>query len=280
MPIQSDADKKKEEDKKKKEEFLEGLDTYYSLKAQYEEEAKKQKNKIINNPNLSKREKQREFKKLKPKCVHCKRPVGTFFSTFYDEAEEGRKIKAICGDKAKPCELNIEINLGKPIRLDDYLAMDEADISELKLEIIKDKNELIFGYITTEQALEKFEKTKEKLAQYTSSYELALEKYMMVTHNQRKMEELKKLDEEIEQNIVHIRDGLKKSLDRQSVHDIVLFEMEEMIPKVVKKRELTYPYCDVECSESECHLIQKRITVEQLETNLSETDIGVLSMVA
>lgn len=277
MSLQNENEKMKKDASKKKEELTEALDTYYSLKSQYENEQLKQKNKIINNPDLSKREKQREYKKLKPKCVNCKRPVGTVFSTFYDEKEDGRKMKSVCGDKVKPCNLNIEINLGKIICLEDFLAMDEQDISELKIEIIKDKNDLIFGYITTEEALEKFEKTKEKLTNYVSSYELTLEKYMMITNNEDKREELKKLEKEIQTNIVYIRDALKKGLDRQSVHDIVLFEVEEMIPKVENFRELMYHYNAVECSESECHLIQKKITVEQLENNFSETDVGVLS---
>ena len=131
------------------------------------------------------------------------------------------------------------MNLGKIIRLEDFLEMDEKDISQLKLEIIKDKNDLIFGYITTEEALEKFEQSKEKLNEYVSSYELTLEKYMLITNNKEKIQELKKLELEIQSNISYIKDALKKESTKQSVHDVILFQIEEMMPKINKRENKT-----------------------------------------
>ena len=255
------------------------MNEYYNLKSQYESNINKLKIKIINNKELSNREKQREYKKLKPKCINCKRPVGTIFSCFYDEKEDGRRLKTICGDKTKPCDLNIEMNLGKIIRLEDFLEMDEKDISQLKLEIIKDKNDLIFGYITTEEALEKFEQSKEKLNEYVSSYELTLEKYMLITNNKEKIQELKKLELEIQSNISYIKDALKKESTKQSVHDVILFQIEEMMPKINKRENIMYPYNAVECDDYECKLMQKKITIEQLENNFAENEVGVLSFV-
>ena len=45
--------------------FKEALDTYYSLKSQYENDYDKEKRKIIATPGLSWREKRIEFQKLK-----------------------------------------------------------------------------------------------------------------------------------------------------------------------------------------------------------------------
>jgi len=274
--VQEKIDKTKE---KGLEELREAMNTFYSLKSQYEVEAMAQKMKIINNSKLSKREKQREFKKLKPKCIHCKRPVGTQFSVFYDEKEDGRRAKAQCGDRSSPCPLNIEINLGKFLLLEEFLKMDETDIANLKLEIIKDKNDLIFGYITTEQALEKFEKSKEELQSYTSSYELTLDKYMMVVHNKEKLEELHKLEKEINANIEHIKEALRGNLSQRTAHDVIVFQTKEMIPRVQKYQEKKYMYSGVECANDGCFLIQKEVTVDQLESNFSENEPGVISLV-
>jgi len=266
---------------KQMEEFREAMNIFYSLKSQYEATNHALRMKIINNKDLSKREKQREFKKLKPKCINCKRPVGTQFSIFYDEKEDGRKAKAQCGDRSSPCKLNIEINLGNYLLLEDWLRVDEVDIAKLKLEIIKDKNDLIFGYISTEEALEKFEKSKENLQNYTSSYELTLDKYMLITHNKEKLEELRKLEKEILANIAHIKEALsgKGNLTQQAVQDVAIFQMKEMIPRVQKYQEKKYKYTGVECANDGCFLIQKEVTTDQLESNFSENDPGVVSLI-
>jgi hypothetical protein len=50
-----------------------------------------------------------------------------------------------------------------------------------------------------------------------------------------------------------------------------------MTPRLEKLRNTKYGYNAVECSTEGCFLIQKKIKIEDLETNLSENDVGVLS---
>ena len=276
--LQDKNNKQEKEKTKEKQDVLDALNLFYSMKSQYETNLNKEKTKIINNKDLSNREKQREFKKLKPKCINCKRPVGTIFATIYDEKEDGRQNKAQCGDRTNPCDLNIVINLGKIIRLEDFLEMDEKDISKLKVDIIKDKNDLIFGYITTEEALDKFEKSKENLNELVSSYELSLEKFMMVINNKEKKEELRKIEKEIKSNISYIKDALKKDTTQKSVNDIIAFQINEMMPKVEQRQELLYPYNAVETINNNCYLNQKKVTIEQLENNYSVNNVKVLDM--
>lgn len=52
----------------------EALNEYFKLKFKYETQNNANKKKILNNANLSNREKRAEFLKLKPKCINCKRP--------------------------------------------------------------------------------------------------------------------------------------------------------------------------------------------------------------
>ena len=66
----------------------ETLNEYFKLKLQYETQIMANKKKIMNNSTLSNREKRREFLKLKPKCINCKRPGGTIFkTTFFAETD-------------------------------------------------------------------------------------------------------------------------------------------------------------------------------------------------
>jgi poly(3-hydroxyalkanoate) synthetase len=53
------------------------MNEYYKLKNNYENTLNDLKKKIINNNQLSKKEKRQEFLTLKPKCINCKRHRGT-----------------------------------------------------------------------------------------------------------------------------------------------------------------------------------------------------------
>ena len=59
---------------------MDAFNEYYKLKNKYENDYNKDKQKLIKNKTMSWKEKRNEFKQLKPKCINCKRPVGTIFS--------------------------------------------------------------------------------------------------------------------------------------------------------------------------------------------------------
>ena len=93
--------------------FNEALNNYYQFKTLYETSYNKEKRDIINNKKLSWNEKRSIFQKLKPKCINCKRPVGTFFSSKFsnDEYNGFKIISAVCGDRVKPCKLSIKLKI-------------------------------------------------------------------------------------------------------------------------------------------------------------------------
>ena len=162
----------------------EALNEYFKLKQKYENLIEVNKKKIINNPSLSKREKRTEFLKLKPKCINCERPGGTKFSIRYfpetDNENSYREYGAVCGIIADPCNLNIKIQIGKTELLPSILNTFQKDIRDLKNKVIDDKNKLLFGYITTEEALEQFEKIRDDINFFSSYYEGYLEHYNFV----------------------------------------------------------------------------------------------------
>ena len=174
-----------------KKEFIEGLNTYYKLKESYEKNIIKEKKKIATLSDLSWKEKRNEVTKLKYKCINCKRPVGSIFSTKIENHE--RQLIALCGDRKEPCPLDIRISLGVVYNIGDDLKNDEDSLNDLKRSIILDKNDLLFGYITPEKAVEQFDTIKEQVAEATKAYEFTLQSYLLIVDNDEKKKELTKL---------------------------------------------------------------------------------------
>ena len=136
----------------------EALNEFYKLKSKYESDFNKDKQKIIKNKFFSWKEKKQEFKQLKPKCINCRRPVGTIFSVKHigKENDDSRELKAICGSLSEPCNLNITINPGVTYNIMNHIKELEKDNEDYKNEIIEYKNKLLFGYTTTEAAIAYF----------------------------------------------------------------------------------------------------------------------------
>lgn len=180
--INQDRDNDKNEIQRTKK-MIEAMDTYYKIKNQYSEMNNKIKKKIMDT-KLSWREKRREYSKIVPKCVKCKKSGGTIFKISYDK-ENGRTATALCNHKENPCGLDIIIQLGMVQRLDKLESVDKIELDEIKKKIVRDKNDLIFGYITTEQAIQQFDEVKEELKLFTDTYESDLEKYIQIVNNKK-----------------------------------------------------------------------------------------------
>lgn len=268
-------------DAEKRSEYSSALNTYYKFKTAYENAYNKDKNKIIKMKGLSWKEKRVEFAKMKPKCINCKRPVGTLFYTANNKGD--RSLVAKCGDKSNPCPLNIVIDLGYIVDLGKELANDEKIISGVKNEIIVDKNNLLFGYITSKEAVYKFDDIKESYASTSSNYEFFLQTYNDVTDNKEKKEELKKDQLEVQLMIDDIK-KMMKDFDRtqnvQFVNDVVELYVKEMTPKLKDVMKNRYATSSVEYDDvtNMYKLMQIPVSTEGLEINLAEKEPGVVSM--
>ena len=251
------------------------INEYYKLKNKYEEENNKNKKKIIGDPSLSWREKRSDFQKLVPKCINCKRPGGTIFSTkFYNkykkEFNEFRQLKAICGVILDPCELNITINVGKFNLLSNIVTECENEMTEIKNQIINYKNKLLFGFMDTEQALDNFNKLREHLSEYTSIYQLFLENYLNIVDNSEEKRTLKEnieksfdFIESIKQNIT----DFNKTNNVQLVRDVVTIYEHSLKPVLVQIMNLKYRENFVWHNEDTYHLIQRPHSIKDLEFN-------------
>lgn len=273
----------------------EAIDNYYKLKSKYEDQIKKNKQSLINNTKLSVREKKRQFKEYKPKCINCQRPVGTIFSMKYDEKEDTRNIFAFCGDRVNPCSLNININLGNYLLLPDVLKINEDDIQDVKNNIILDKNKLLFGLIETEKALDIFEEYKNEINSITTLLEYYLELYNNLVNNKEKNEELNKNIEMMNINIISIKKAIEdfnSTNDIQYIRDAVdiyvnnlnINSKNENIIKKIQNLKYRQNYVEFDNDTNTYHLIQNKVGLEDLEIDIIEPkvilfDIGGKDMI-
>jgi len=272
---------KNEEKMEEKKKFINGLNTYFKLKAAYEANIKKEKIQISNLPGLSWREKRNEYAKIKHKCINCKRPVGSIFSTKTNNNE--RQYVALCGDRKTPCPLDIKINLGIVLDITEDIRHDEEKIDNYKRLIILDKNDLLFGYITATTAVARFDKIKEDVADATKIYEFTLEQYLNIVDNVEKKEELKKLKLEFYNNLDNFNAMIqqyKKTQNTQFIIDAVELYNTTMQPRVNEILKNTYSYNGVEYNEDDntYHLIQIPISIEDHEWDISEHGQKIISM--
>ena len=255
------------------------MNTYYSLKAEYEDNVDKLKKKIMANKTLSSKEKHKEYRKMKPKCINCNRPVGTIFDIRFQKEVESRIAKAMCGDRTNPCALNIELNLGMIMNIEDELHDSDTKIRDIRREIIKDKNDLLFGYVSAPDAISKFDKIKEKMADANASYEIILNTYMSIVDNKQVKEKINKLLLNTYADIQSSHELVNKYEREQNVdfiNDLVTMYITLLTPKLVELRQLLYPYCAVDKYDSECVLIQRKMEIEQMELDMATNPRGVI----
>ena len=246
------------------------INEYYRLKSKYDSDIEKNKKKILNNKTFSIKEKKSEFKQLKPKCVNCGKPGGTTFASVVNKNGDGkfRELRAFC-KAVEPCGLNINIAVGNFENINDLLKMIEETIHDSKNEIINDKNKLLFGLMSTEDALENFESQKNMINDFTSLLENYLNIYIKITDDP----EMKtKLVEDLEKSYILIQQikTAIKNFDEtngmefiRSASNIYVNELKPLLSIILK---LTYKETKVVFNESEgtYHLIQKNILVRTL----------------
>jgi hypothetical protein len=251
------------------------LNDYYKLKSSYENEVNKIKKGIINNSSLSRKEKRSEFQKLKPKCINCKRPGGTVFSAKYDQQNKSRQLRCYCGVLSNPCNLDIVIYLGEYYSLINIIEDTEKEIQEIKNTIINNKNKLLFGYITSEQAIDTFDEIKQQLKDLTDILESYLIEYNDIVDNKERNDKLTQDSEISEMLIVDIKRAVQEfinSNDTQYINDVVEIYDTKLKPTLNELINLKYKENMVWFNEDNntYNLIQNKNTIAELEINLGK----------
>ena len=244
-------------------EYLEKLNQYYSIKHNYEVKKQEKINKIIKNPELSLKQKQEAYSKVKMNCMNCGRRVGTIF-----ENNDGI-LSAICGDKTNPCSLNIKINTGKFVPLDELITAFQAGVDDSKTDIIMTKLDLLFGYENESTVLGIFKKIKKELMDDLESLMEYRTKFIKVIENLDNKTQIK-IDLDLYYDKIELIkntvDEFNESGQINLIKDMIVVYQDELMPVIKDLNNLKYKYYAMEFNENDNthHLIKKRYTISQL----------------
>jgi len=197
----------------------------------YESEIKSLKKKINSGLN-SNREKRNAFVRLKIKCINCRRPVKSIFQTIYNEKTGSRSLIAKCGDVVSPCGLNININLGYCEMLTDSIPLYENMLSKIKNDIIKEKNNTLFGYTTNEQAISNFNKMKDDVTEFTETLETY---YYLFLNTKPNKEYIANLQYIVYKFITAIKKQVEANNPENAV-EIYLTDLSPILSKLMKSK--------------------------------------------
>lgn len=224
----------------------EAVYTYYKLKNSYEIENDIIKKEIIKS-DKSWKEKRKEYKKYKPKCINCKKTGGTIFLEEYEKKDgiDSRVLMAHCGNKENPCPLDIKIYLGRISSYKDVIIENKEVIKECKNNIIKHKNDTIFGYIEKEKAIEEFTSLKEELEMNIDYNEYIL----TITDETEREKIIESLQKDIIKDIQAIKNLMCEydtSKNVKYIEDVITLYKNELYVKIEQMNKLKYPIRYVE----------------------------------
>lgn len=131
------------------------LKKYFELKSNYEKEILKKKRDIFK-IYKNKKERMLRIHNLKPRCISCKRNVGTVFEKI------GSVYKASCNDATDPCKLNIEINAGYHLNVINQIGNLKTSMSDAKDQMMKYKMDSLFDYMSDDAITKLYEKLNEE----------------------------------------------------------------------------------------------------------------------
>ena len=248
------------------EDVLNAMNKYYKLKSDYEKKYKKTVKNIANNDLTSIAKKRRLISSIKPKCVKCKRDVGTIFSN------KDRVLTAKCGDTITPCGLDIQIHRGSIMSESKAADYWQNEIENEKLNIIQTKLDFLFGFVSEEDSLTKFNEFKTNMSETIEEYTSAIN-YLM--ENEEVKKNIRLSNESLNKNLNLIKENIEKfteSQDIQYIKDSVEIHIKNLKPLVEFITNLKYKYYTVVYDEdNETYtLVKKTHTVSSIERVIDE----------
>ena len=242
------------------------LDSFYKYKSIYENNCSKERKKIFSNNALSKKDKKTKIKQLKYKCVSCKRNVNTIINI------NKHALKMSCGDTAKPCKLNINIQRGQCENIETEIDNVTKTLESVKNDIVKNKTLFLYNLINEEDAIKKFNILEKEYNETNSLYYTLLDNLNMILNIDEKTQKIKNLEVDIYNNIELIKENLnkyKKTNNSQLLKDNIEILISAIMPTTTKINNEKYQCNTIESeninNEEFYHLNQQEIIIENLE---------------
>jgi len=240
--------------------FPESLDTYFELKKMYEQAAYKIKKETFDRAT-SKRAARKLLKQVKPKCINCKRPVGSIFMT------EERTYIAKCGDTTNPCNFNIKIFAGSYGSLDDLLESFHTYVEEGKDTIMTQKLDTLFNYVSESRSIQLFKEHFEEYTENASFLKQLMDEYNELHFNEERALKIeKKLSEifKVQERVNELFQKYKENENPQILQDAMVIYKDELRPEMANLRILQYSLCEmVDEGTVDKKLVQHTIPIEK-----------------
>ena len=257
-----------EELKLKRKDYKQALNEFFKMKSKYERNLHELRRKAYDKATSKKMAKEAVNKVVAP-CIKCKRTVGSIFSRTRD------RYTAKCGDDKEPCSLDIQIFSGDYVT--KYAATDlfKNDVSDLQIEIIRNRLNNIFDYIDDATSKEIYDS---KLKDYNSEnllYNDLLEEYRNAFENSDRKKDISEKKKELFaliDNNKEILDEYKQTNNKELVKEVVKTNFEDVYRIARQIRNLEHEVMDMDFYKDEGNLyklFQYPVTLEKMETNIS-----------
>jgi hypothetical protein len=213
-------------------EYNDKLHKYYELKSKYDKSIHQKKQdikKIAKASGMSKKDKRNMFLTYTPKCISCNRDVGTKFNKIKQNSHY--HLTATCGNTSQPCKLDIDIDLGTVVNTISEKEEHEKRIDDCIKEIIITKNDELFGFITEDDAVSKFDILNTKLDDATDYYRSLINHYGRIIFNKERETKIDKLTKTLNSQILTIKKNINeynKTYTRQFIKDAVELYVTDM----------------------------------------------------
>jgi len=246
------ANNEKAQDKEKEKNeseniYEENIRQYFRIKQKYEKE--------IHSIKISKKNKI-------PKCRGCKRNVGMVFSG------KNQKYTAYCGDTSKPCNWKIILHRGDNHIFRDTIEEMRKILEETKENIIRQKMDTLFDYISEEKSVDLFKKQLSLFKINSEMVEKYTKKYEDMYFNNEKTEIIQQKNKKIQEKIIEIQN---KIVEKTEIEEIVKLQSEIKGISEYIQRE-TYEYMEVWFDKKKDNYIleQNNTIYSKLEINHGE----------
>lgn len=246
---------------------LSTIDEYYKLKNKYEKNIFNKKKNIINNVNLTKKEKINKINQLK-KCINCKKIGGTIF------LNKNGILIAKCGNIESPCNLNIEIDRGYYDNIYNLFIKYKNEFSNLKENIIKLKCDYIFKYKNPDEVNDMFLKLKENIKNTEKELDKLKELYNNIINNVKNEYKLNMYSNNLNSEIkefISLNKQYNETNDNDYLKEIVVKYRDIVLPLLYEIRNIKYKtnYVEYDDINAMYNLIQNLYNSKDFEIILN-----------
>ena len=196
--------------------LISNINKYYKLKNEYETSILTKKQSLINNQNLSRKERKQLYNKFAPKCITCGCEGGTKFRSYKNE-NQARILEAYCKCSSK-CNLKINLNLGSYNIIGKSIGAINEELNQLKKKIIVHKNKTLFGVVKEDSNI--FETLVNNLEQLNTEYTDYFEYNTMFNDNRVSEENVRLSEKELIRIINTFDDAMMSNNVLKMLHNI------------------------------------------------------------